>query len=122
MTTPELEFAFQNALIRREEQKKIYGTYVAAQAIDIGNVRSFNVGDPVPIEHVERFGWLEEGKVVLREGAELPDGASVQAVPNLPSKESLLAGLKPEEEIAKKVSEGNAAGAKKLSTKTDGGK
>lgn len=30
-----------------------YGTYVAKQVIYIGGARAFNVGDPVPVSHVE---------------------------------------------------------------------
>lgn len=38
----------------REAQRVEYGTYVAAQAIDIEGARAFNVGDPVPVSHVTR--------------------------------------------------------------------
>ena len=38
----------------REAQRKEYGTYVAAQTIFIEGARAFNVGDPVPVSHVER--------------------------------------------------------------------
>ena len=38
----------------RQAQSKEYGTYVATVAIDIGTARAFNVGDPVPVSHVER--------------------------------------------------------------------
>lgn len=38
----------------RQEQEKLYGTYVATQPIDIRGARAFNVGDPVPVSHVER--------------------------------------------------------------------
>lgn len=38
----------------REEQEREYGTYVATQAIDIEGARAFNVGDPVPVSHVDR--------------------------------------------------------------------
>jgi hypothetical protein len=34
-------------------QAREYGTYVATQAINIRGVRAFNVGDPVPVGHVE---------------------------------------------------------------------
>lgn len=37
-----------------DEQKREYGAYVATEPIDIGGARAFNVGDPVPISHVER--------------------------------------------------------------------
>jgi hypothetical protein len=31
-----------------------YGVYVAVVPIDIAGARAFNVGDPVPVSHVER--------------------------------------------------------------------
>jgi hypothetical protein len=37
----------------REAQRIEYGTYVAVVPIDIGGARAFNVGDPVPVSHVE---------------------------------------------------------------------
>lgn len=38
----------------RQAQEAEYGTYVATQPIDIGGARAFNIGDPVPVSHVER--------------------------------------------------------------------
>lgn len=38
----------------RREQAREYGTYVANTTIFIGTARAFNVGDPVPVSHVER--------------------------------------------------------------------
>jgi hypothetical protein len=34
-------------------QAREYGTYVAIHPIDIRGARAFNVGDPVPVGHVE---------------------------------------------------------------------
>lgn len=48
MTQPE------TAEDRRAAQEKEYGTYVAVEPIFIGGARAFNVGDPVPVSHVER--------------------------------------------------------------------
>lgn len=31
-----------------------YGTYVATKTIHIRGARAFNIGDPVPVSHVER--------------------------------------------------------------------
>lgn len=39
-----------------------YGTYVAVSPIDINGVRAFNVGDPVPVSHVDR-GVVESDQV-----------------------------------------------------------
>lgn len=41
----------------REAQVKEYGTYVATEQIHIDGALAFNVGDPVPVSHVD-------GKVV----------------------------------------------------------
>lgn len=38
---------------RDAAQAKEYGRYVATEPIDLGGARAFNVGDPVPIQHVE---------------------------------------------------------------------
>lgn len=40
-----------------------WGTYVASEAIDIHGARAFNVGDPVPLSHVEN-GVVGENQVV----------------------------------------------------------
>lgn len=37
----------------RDAQAAEYGTYVATQLIKIDGVNAFNVGDPVPVSHVE---------------------------------------------------------------------
>lgn len=37
----------------REAQAKEYGTYVAAERIEIGGALAFLPGDPVPVSHVE---------------------------------------------------------------------
>lgn len=58
MTQP--DFAEANAL--REAQVKEYGQFVAAEPIDIGGARAFNVGDPVPASHVSR-GVVPQEKV-----------------------------------------------------------
>ena len=47
----------------RAEQVAEYSVYVAAEAINIGTARAFNVGDPVPKSHVER-GIVREDQVV----------------------------------------------------------
>ena len=38
----------------RDAQRAEYGTYVAVVPIDINGARAFNVGDAVPVSHVER--------------------------------------------------------------------
>jgi hypothetical protein len=46
----------------REAQRAEYGTYVANVAIDIDGARAFNVGDPVPVSHINN-GVVDEGQV-----------------------------------------------------------
>lgn len=38
----------------RQAQATEFGTYVANKPINIGSARAFNVGDPVPVSHVDR--------------------------------------------------------------------
>lgn len=40
-----------------------YGTYVATQTIYYNGVRAYNVGYPVPVSNVEKYGYLEQGLV-----------------------------------------------------------
>lgn len=53
-----------------EEQQaaidKEYGVYVATEPINVGSVRAFNVGDPVPVSHVER-GVVDSASVAKRD-------------------------------------------------------
>ena len=46
----------------RQQLAAEYGTYVATQPIDIKGARAFNVGDPVPVSHIER-GVVDESAV-----------------------------------------------------------
>jgi hypothetical protein len=46
----------------REALGEEYGQYVAVVAININGTRAFNVGDPVPVSHVER-GVVEPDQV-----------------------------------------------------------
>lgn len=50
MTEPD---PFAEAKALRQTQIKEYGQYVAVTPIDILGARAFNVGDPVPVSHVE---------------------------------------------------------------------
>jgi len=50
--TPEESAKAIEAVEKAQEAE--YGTYVATVAIDIGGARAFNVGDPVPVSHVDR--------------------------------------------------------------------
>lgn len=47
----------------RAAQVAEYSVYVANKPINVGNARAFNVGDPVPVSHVER-GVVSEDDVV----------------------------------------------------------
>ena len=44
----------KTAVELREALGAEYGTYVAAVPIHVNGARAFNVGDPVPVSHVER--------------------------------------------------------------------
>lgn len=46
----------------RAAQAREYGTYIAAETIDIGGARAFNAGDPVPVSHVKN-GVVDESQV-----------------------------------------------------------
>lgn len=48
MTAPE------SAEDLRDAQAKEYGQFVAAETIYINGARAFNIGDPVPVSHVDR--------------------------------------------------------------------
>lgn len=56
MSEPTLE-QFQAA------QAKEYSTYVAKEVIFLDGARAFNPGQPVPVSHVERFKYDEQGLV-----------------------------------------------------------
>jgi hypothetical protein len=50
---------------RRKERAIVYGTWECGdQPINLGGARAFNPGDPVPVEHVQRFGLDALGAVV----------------------------------------------------------
>jgi len=56
----------------REAQRVEYGTYVAVQPIDINGARAFNVGDAVPVGHVDRGVVISDqvAKVTTKAGRE----------------------------------------------------
>lgn len=63
----------------RKLQAVEYGTYVAVQSIDVGIVRAFNVGDPVPVSHVKAYGYDAQGlvaKTTTKAAAEAKDTAA----------------------------------------------
>lgn len=47
----------------REAVVSEYSQFVAVEAIDFGNARAYNVGDPVPASNVAAYGYLERGVV-----------------------------------------------------------
>lgn len=50
----------------REAQVKEYATYVAVDQIHVDGALAFNVGDPVPVSHVDR-GVVEKSQVAKRD-------------------------------------------------------
>jgi hypothetical protein len=71
-TTPEAETAADH----RAKLLVEYSTYVAAEPIDIDGVRAFNVGDPVPVSHVERYPQLLESGAVAKAPEPAADGTA----------------------------------------------
>jgi hypothetical protein len=61
-------------------QAKEYGTYVATSPIFLLGVRAFNPGDPVPVSHVEQYGYDAQGLVRLV-GEPLPEVVPPPVVP-----------------------------------------
>jgi hypothetical protein len=49
---------------RRQAQEKEYGTWVAADDINVGNALAYAKGHPVPASNVERHGYDKQGLVV----------------------------------------------------------
>lgn len=66
MTTPATPTEVEE---HRSAQAQEYGTYVAAEKIDIGGARAFNPGDAVPASHVTR-GVVREDQVRRVEAAQ----------------------------------------------------
>lgn len=62
----------------RIAQQIEYGTWVAAADLKVNGVLAFATGHPVPVSHVETFGWDKDGSVVPS-GTELPDPAADRA-------------------------------------------
>src|SRR5258708_5369290 len=80
--TPQ-EQAYAAAVLLRSQQIDEYSMFIAAQPIDIGGARAFNVGDPVPKGHIEKFpDWVRDGLVVTREN--VPEDVTPGAVPLVP--------------------------------------
>lgn len=44
-------------------QEQEWGTYVAVQPIAFNGVPAYNVGDPVPVSNVQRYGYEADGSV-----------------------------------------------------------
>ena len=57
----------------REAQIEEYGTYIAAEPIEVGNSLAFLPGHPVPKSTAEKFGWDAEGRVVPTGDGELTE-------------------------------------------------
>jgi len=62
----------------RIAQQVEYGTWVAATDLKVNGVLAFGAGHPVPVSHVQRFGWDKDGSVVPS-GTGLPDPAADRA-------------------------------------------
>lgn len=62
----------------RIAQQIEYGTWVAAADLKVNGVLAFAAGHPVPVSHVETYGWDKDGSVVPS-GTDLPDPAADRA-------------------------------------------
>ena len=62
----------------RVAQQIEYGTWVAATDLKVNGVLAFAAGHPVPVSHVETYGWDKDGSVVPS-GTELPDPVADRA-------------------------------------------
>ena len=84
MTTPlTLEQMYAAAALHRAKQLEEYGTWVATRQIMFGAVPAFNPGDPVPVSHVEKYGWDKTGDVTRREST--PGDVTAGSLPNVGS-------------------------------------
>jgi hypothetical protein len=92
MSQPSVDQQYAEAAVLRAKQQEEYGQYVAKQLISIGGVPAFNVGDPVPVSHVERFNYLEDGLVVKR-----GEGETEQSAPQISDAAPLSSDAKKEE-------------------------
>jgi hypothetical protein len=80
-----------------------WGTYIAARPLFIGGVLAFNPGDAVPVSHVERFGWEQNG-LVSRIG-ELPSRAGADSSTRVRPRLMVLCGRR----VVLRVYEGEPA-------------
>lgn len=66
---------------QREAIRTEYGKYEATEAIDIDGVRAFNVGDRVPISHVE--AWDQPQVEENADGDWVPNGKTIRIEPRV---------------------------------------
>lgn len=87
-------------------QRREYGKWQAAELILVGNAPAYNVGDPVPIDNVNRLGYARRGQVVLQH-------AYVEANPDDPDVKTFLdyAGQYPDHPAVKEWERYKAARA-----------
>lgn len=68
----------------RAAQVEEWGQYVATGPIDIGGVRAFNTGDPVPADHVKR-GVVDKAQVA-KTNTKAAQAATSEPAPAEPAK------------------------------------
>jgi hypothetical protein len=93
VTDENADDAFAAAVEHRNAQIKHWGTWVAAHDIlTEDGVLMFKGGTPVPVEHVEKFGWSEgdDPFVLKREDALKKEGFVVDGLPALSPEEQIL--------------------------------
>jgi hypothetical protein len=97
VTDQSADDVFAAAVEHRRAQIENWSQWVAAHDIltpDGSGILMFVKGTPVPVEHVEKFGWDKEDppQVISREQAE-KDGLALDAVPSVSSEEAILDGV-----------------------------
>jgi hypothetical protein len=65
-----------------------YGVYVATVPIDIQGARAFNIGDPVPVSHVER--QIVDSDQVAKRSTKAAEAAADAAPAPIPTPEGKI--------------------------------
>jgi len=96
VTEPTADEVFAAAVEHRRAQIANWGKWVARHDIltDTG-VLAFREGTPVPVEHVERFGWDQgdDPHVILRKEAEKQEGFVLDGIPSVATEEAIMNAL-----------------------------
>jgi hypothetical protein len=104
VTDQPVDDVFAAAVKHREAQIANWDKWVAqTDILTPDGVLAFRAGTPVPVEHVEKFGWDKSDPplVLSREEALKTEGLNVEVVPAVDSQEAIMDALtKPEQGAA----------------------